>query len=246
MGLMALGAFLTVVGACDLLRADRDAVSRRRLAAILAAGAALLVVFVAWAAESVLAAVVLFAGLYAGFALWVVASSAALTVGRAHTRRWRTAAFSGLALGVVASLLLADAVQDWVDWPEGMRATVFYHWPTSDVTASAGAVLLQLATGNLIVRLVLDAVGVPAVTNEKKLRGGRLLGPMERIFIVGLGHIGEVTAAAIVVAAKGLLRFPELQAGAKEGPSDVTEYFLIGSFASWLIGMAGVALIYLA
>lgn len=79
-------------------------------------------------------------------------------------------------------------------------------------------------------RLVLDAVGVPAITNEKKLKGGRLLGPMERIFVVGLGHIGEVTAAAIVVAAKGLLRFPELQAGTKDvdGPSDVTEYFLIG------------------
>lgn len=90
------------------------------------------------------------------------------------------------------------------------------------------------------------AVGVPASTNEKKLKGGRLLGPMERIFIVGLGAIGQFTGAAIVVAAKGLLRFPELQAGTKSGPSDVTEYFLIGSFASWLIGLAGVSLIYLA
>ena len=30
------------------------------------------------------------------------------------------------------------------------------------------------------------------------------------------------------------------------GPSDVTEYFLIGSFTSWLIGLVGVALIYVA
>ncbi|TIC88408.1 hypothetical protein E8D34_05660 [Nocardioides sp. GY 10113] len=246
MSLMALGGFLVVVGACDLLRFDRDAVSPRRLAAILAAGAVLLALFLAWAGDSFGRGLVLFLGLFAGFALWVVASSAALTQGGAHVRRWRAAAFSGLALGAAVGLLGVGALEEWVEWPARMDSTVFAHWPAADVTVSAGAVLLQLATGNLIVRLVLDAVGVPAVTNEKKLKGGRLLGPMERIFIVGLGHIGEVTAAAIVVAAKGLLRFPELNASAKAGPSDVTEYFLIGSFASWLIGLAGVSLIYLA
>ena len=36
------------------------------------------------------------------------------------------------------------------------------------------------------------------------------LGPLERLFILGLGLAGNLTAAAIVVAAKGLLRFPEL------------------------------------
>ena len=43
---------------------------------------------------------------------------------------------------------------------------------------------------------------------------------MERVFIVGLGLAGQLTAASIVVAAKGLLRWPELQsqAGAGEDP----------------------------
>jgi len=59
----------------------------------------------------------------------------------------------------------------------------------------------------------------------------------------------------VVVAAKGLLRFPELQRAQRDearpgvppdGPSDVTEYFLIGSFASWLLALAGTALIHLA
>lgn len=99
-------------------------------------------------------------------------------------------------------------------------------------------------------RLLLDAVGVPATTNEKQLKGGRVLGPMERILIVGLGALGEFTAAAIVVAAKGLLRFPELQRAQRgpetNGPSDVTEYFLIGSFASWLLALGGAALVHLA
>ena len=66
---------------------------------------------------------------------------------------------------------------------------------------------------------------------------------MERLFLVGLGSTGYLTAAAVVVAAKGLLRFPELQRDERAGPSDVTEYFLIGSFGSWLVAMAGVGLI---
>ena len=33
---------------------------------------------------------------------------------------------------------------------------------------------------------------------------------------------------------------------ALDGPSDVTEYFLIGSFASWLLALGGAALIHLA
>jgi len=71
---------------------------------------------------------------------------------------------------------------------------------------------------------------------------------MERLFIVGLGLGGQLTAAAVVVAAKGLLRFPELQRGVAgetpslNGPSDVTEYFLIGSFASSLVALGGLAL----
>ena len=102
---------------------------------------------------------------------------------------------------------------------------------------------------NLVVRLVLDAVGAPATSHERQLKGGRLLGPMERILILGLGAIGQFTAAAVVMGAKGLLRFPELQEGVRTRTydhSDVSEYVLIGSFASWLIALAGVALIYLA
>jgi hypothetical protein len=175
----------------------------------------------------------------------VVGSTAALA-GTAHARGWRTVAFVALGGGAVVAVLGASGLDDPVGWPRLVRGTVLAQWPAADVVVSGGAVLLQLATANVVVRMVLDAVGVPATMNEKKLKGGRLLGPMERLFIVGLGHIGEVTAAAIIVAAKGLLRFPELQAGAKEGPSDVTEYFLVGSLASWLIGLIGVALIYVA
>ena len=97
----------------------------------------------------------------------------------------------------------------------------------------------QLSTGNVLVRLVLDAVGVPAASNEKQLRGGRLLGPMERLFLLLLTSVGQLGAGAVVVAAKGLLRWPELKRTSESGPTDVSEYFLIGSLASWLVALGG-------
>ena len=67
----------------------------------------------------------------------------------------------------------------------------------------AAAFLIQLSTGNVIVRLVLAATGTtnprygsePDPDPELRLKGGRLLGPMERVFIVGLGLSGHLTAA---------------------------------------------------
>lgn len=245
MTLMAFGAFLATVGACDLLRADRDDVSVLRQLLMVAVGAAGIVAFLVWAGDGVGGSVLLGLGLLAGLAMWVVGSAGALRRGP-RGGALRAVAFGGLGVGAVVSLLGVGALEEWLEWPTRLEETFLARWPAYDVVVAAGALLLQLATANIVVRLLLDAVGVPATTNEKKLKGGRLLGPMERIFIVGLGAIGETTAAAIVVAAKGLLRFPELQAGTREGPSDVTEYFLVGSFASWLLGLAGVAMIYLA
>lgn len=115
----------------------------------------------------------------------------------------------------------------------------------------AGLFAVQLGTGNHIVRLVLGSTGAIRPPGEPQpsdtLRGGRLLGPMERIFILGLALAGQVTAAGIVIAAKGLLRFPELTVRRERyeskgvGIDAVTEYFLVGSFVSWLVALSGLA-----
>ena len=115
-----------------------------------------------------------------------------------------------------------------------------------------GLLLVQLSTGNVIVRLVLGVTGTThplrsTTGSAPALKGGRLLGPMERLIIVGLGLAGEVTAASIVIAAKGLLRFPELQSSRADGTNgpgihEVTEYFLVGSFVSWTVSLAALAL----
>lgn len=115
----------------------------------------------------------------------------------------------------------------------------------------AGAFLVQLSTGNVLVRLVLAATGTvnPAKIGgvddpQTQLKGGRLLGPMERVFILGLGLAGQLTAASIVIAAKGLLRFPELQSRVdQERIHRLTEYFLVGSFVSWLLPLGALVLL---
>jgi hypothetical protein len=114
-------------------------------------------------------------------------------------------------------------------------------------------VLLQLVTGNQVVRLVLTSVGAVKPAGQPqpsdRLKGGRLLGPMERLLILGLGLAGQLTAATAVVAAKSIIRFPEINAQKARangdlgiGIDEVTEYFLVGSFASWIIALSGLAL----
>jgi hypothetical protein len=133
----------------------------------------------------------------------------------------------------------------WVDVP-GLRDV-----STTRLLMVLGVVLLQLVTGNQLVRLVLGSVGAVKPAGEPqpsdRLKGGRLLGPMERLLILCLGLAGQLTAATAVVAAKSIIRFPEINAQkAREngnvGIDDITEYFLVGSFASWIVALAGLAL----
>lgn len=142
---------------------------------------------------------------------------------------------------------------DWLEWA---RLPLVTGHSVDRVLLAGGFALVNLATGNIIVRLVLTAVGAirpgaaAGTQPADRLRGGRLLGPMERLVIFGLGLAGELTAASIVVAAKGLVRFPELQSRSADGGSSVagvgidemTEYFLVGSFVSWLVALTSLAL----
>lgn len=118
----------------------------------------------------------------------------------------------------------------------------------------AALALFNVESANVVVRAVLVAVdarppngGLPGA---QRLRGGRLLGPMERLLLLGFGASGYLEAAGLVVAGKGILRFPELQAAARSDGSwergtvdELTEYFLIGTFASVLVALASVALL---
>ena len=136
-------------------------------------------------------------------------------------------------------------------WLEAVDLPVLRGLDPDRALVLLGVVLLQMSTGNVLVRLVLAAThtlnpareGTPSDPGTR-LKGGRLLGPMERLLIVALSLAGQVTAATVVVAAKGLLRFPELQARREqERIHRLTEYFLVGSFASWLVALGGLLLL---
>jgi hypothetical protein len=118
--------------------------------------------------------------------------------------------------------------------------------PLDQFLLGVAAGLFLLATANRVVRLVLDAAGTPASQGEATLRGGRLLGPMERVFVAAMILAGEPTAAAIIIAAKGLLRLPEMRASEAHrtgSPGHITQYFLVETFSSLLLAGAAAGLV---
>lgn len=252
-----LGVLFTAVGLTDLLRGF--GLDHRWATTVgVLSGVALLPVAGRWgwadAAASILIGVVV--------VLWVRLTRHAQSA-RPHAAGLALAvlgvgavaliAFSGLSLTPGGSVL--------EDWLRSIDANPVRFAEAGHAVLLLGVLLANLATGNLVVRLVLVSTGAlrPADVNPSplatpgtgpaaELRGGRLLGPMERILIVGLGLAGQLTAAGLVIAAKGLIRFPELQAKRSEteeiqgaGIDQVTEYFLVGSFVSWLIALTSLA-----
>jgi hypothetical protein len=169
-----------------------------------------------------------------------------------------------LALGFVTvsflgvSVIGTDVVSSFD--PEPFLAKAIHHLPFTAVAGAslelvlfvAGVLTMLFATSNAIVRLVLTAMGTRFSNAEQRLRGGRVIGPLERVLIFGLGLAGQATAAALVIGAKGLLRYPELNnlrgeqaaAGSAARPIDVvTEYLLIGSLTSWLLALFPLVLV---
>lgn len=189
----------------------------------------------------------------------LIGAGAATAVWRALCRRaerTETQAVAPLIVfaGAVVTLMVFSGfgspvrgvVAHWVAWA---------HVPLGNLTPTRllmviGVVLVQLVTANQLVRLLLGLVDAVRPTGQPqasdRLKGGRLLGPMERLLILGLGLAGQLAAATAVIAAKSIIRFPEINAQKPRenggiGIDDVTEYFLLGSFASWTLALAGLA-----
>jgi hypothetical protein len=148
---------------------------------------------------------------------------------------WAMAA--GLAL-VIATAGVWPSPQGGAlgDWLDDLPFPALANQSPARVVLALGAGLWLTASANALVRLLLAAVGTDAPEAEQTLRGGRIIGPMERIVILGFLIAGQATAAALVVSAKSLLRFPEMRSDQKRIDL-LTEYFLVGSFASWILAL---------
>lgn len=132
-------------------------------------------------------------------------------------------------------------------------------WPRVADLACIGTALVFLGAGaNHMIRAILDGYRlVPSrpvtetvlPSNEETTReqdaelynGGRLIGTLERSLLLILAVLNAFEAMALVLAAKGLVRFRRISR------DDATaEYFLVGNLASLLIALACAMVLRLA
>ena len=84
------------------------------------------------------------------------------------------------------------------------------------------------------------AGGAGAPAPRRGLSGGRWIGPLECLLIVLMAASGPQAAIAAIIAAKGVIRFPEVS---KDDTGEKAEEFLIGSLVSW--GLAAAAAVFI-
>jgi len=149
-----------------------------------------------------------------------------------------------------------------VDWYGSLPYAALASVSFTTFALTVGGLLFLFETSNVIVRLALraersepqptPAPAPPVVAPARRwwqragpvrvepeapafteLKGGRFIGPLERVFLLALVISGQFTAIAAIVAAKGIIRFPEISKDVPGGSK--AEYFLVGSFASWAL-----------
>ena len=159
-----------------------------------------------------------------------------------------------IRLACVSLLLLAVALCVVASQPLGSRA--------AKMSAVVGVVVLLTVPANRVVADILAvarhstqgngevAAGcVPSQESgkqgemESSMRGGRWIGPLERILILLLASVEAPAAIAAIVAAKGVIRFPEIS---QDKAGQKAEEFLIGSFASWILAVLGAVVIHVS
>ena len=234
--MILLALLLATLGSADLVRPENRASTRTEgMIATIAGGVVLLLLVsglaigsAAWAVVPV--GVVLLIG-------WILLTP----VGIVETDRpWPVA---GLAIVALAALSVPqpDVHRGWlVRWYDGLDVGALANVPVEQFVLGAACVVFLIETANIIVRLMLIGTGPSVIATEKSLKGGRILGPIERIFILAMALGGHYGALSAVVAAKGILRFPEISRDSAGGSR--AEYVLVGSFVSWALAFVFVPL----
>lgn len=224
------GLLLFAVGASDLVR---QFMPRRWIGYLIAA---ILLVVLGTVADAIPAA---FGAIVAG-ALWVWTMPATR---RSSAGFWPAVALAVLCIGAVLWLgerpeagLLTTVWQ--VDSPIG---------PVSfDLTVlTIGAAVFLLESGNVIVRAALDGESSWRPQEQGAadgFQGGRLIGPLERIIVFVLTLVSAYPLLAAMLAAKGIVRFPEISRDGETGAR--AEYFLVGSLVSWVVALGAAFLVW--
>jgi hypothetical protein len=117
-----------------------------------------------------------------------------------------------------------------------------YH--QQDKTVVVLAAVLAVVGGGLVTTQVFTFVEDPDRVRQAGavLRGGAWIGALERLGVFVTVVVGWAPGVALVLAVKGLGRYPELR---NQDDTGVAERFIIGTFTSvlWAVACAGVALL---
>src|SRR3954454_21653604 len=161
------------------------------------------------------------------------------------------------------SASLAFAAMGWT--PNGRAVGVLLSVLCLSVAAVTAAVADELSTGRVVTTVLVALTGALAVVgggptttlifatidrqDEKPqslgqasevLRGGAWIGALERLAVFAGLAAGFPEGVAVVLALKGVGRFPDLRDDARSGAA--TERFIIGTFTSvlWAAACAGM------
>lgn len=112
-------------------------------------------------------------------------------------------------------------------------------WPSLGVAGRTVSVAAAAVAGGPITVgvLALTQRTLRSPTSGTALQGGRVIGVLERIGVAVSILTGWPEGIAVVMAIKGLGRYPELRAG-----NGASERFIVGTLASvlWALGCVGV------
>lgn len=232
--MIALAVLLASLGAADLVR-PRDRAARGAVLRSVVVGAAVASLS-CWGAGLPPWWVLVVAAIVAAWAL-TTPESTVLT----DTHPWPLVILAVLVVAALATDGRQPRPEGWlVDWYGSLGIAALEAVPFMSFALGVGCVLFLVDSANIIVRMVLASTDAGVMATEQTLKGGRVLGPIERIMIFALALSGEYAALTAVVAAKGILRFPEIS---RDVAGRKAEYVLVGSFVSWALALVLVPLL---
>ena len=170
-----------------------------------------------------------------GWFLFTICPVAAAVVAVVAWRR-RSRVVAMVALALLAVTLLVAAIL-----PDAAPSVVA-------ALTTLSALVIAVAGGSPVVRLLLDRTtfdeqegvhGGIVVNEHEVLRGGEVIGLLERLAVAGAIIAGVPEALAVIIAIKGVGRFTELTEGAAR------ERFIIGTLSSWIWAAAAAGLVLL-
>lgn len=256
--MIVAGLLLLSVGAADVARQYTPR-SRRWVPLAALVTVAVIVVVVGTLSDALIAA--LLAVAVAAAWIWSMPSGSTPRAGL-----WPVAVLLVLCGGFIAAL--GERASAGVLTVVRLR-TPFGDVGVDRIVLTVGAVLFLIESANVIVRAVLDASNVPSagrvpgggahpataegepsdtaitvpLTFAPAMKGGRVIGPVERLLVFALTLTAAYPLLAAVLAAKGIVRFPEIS---RDSAGAQAEYFLIGSLVSWGVALAAALAVWWA